>query len=323
MSSEARLYLLALQMEHDKALASLPARPAVGFTGWSLVDYACWARPWGFTWVQHGSTLSCGRVDELGNMHMFVLCSGHTLLAPRACFRAWIIVGLRPSHILGSYIYKVDLQGYKVVNMDATTLHRTVIVTTVVFSATAILAILLSWNCPRPSPWDCFSVERVAAIVATLSLTISPGLYFMRRLHSDMTERQMASRSVYMELRDTLHGLDPNKHPHLRVVSILNRPVYFMSRLLNHDIYDSLVNSGKITFIDIELQQSIQDVFQHVKDHNMALRKVREMQESGVEPFHAYHLYRKLEESERSLLHNIPLIMAKLKEKYSIPIALS
>lgn len=91
-----------------------------------------------------------------------------------------------------------------------------------------------------------------------------------------------------------------------------------MSRLLNHDVYDSLVNSGKITFIDAEIQQAVQDVFQRVKDHNMALKRVREMQESGTEPSRAYHLYYKLEESEHARLDSIPQVMRTLEERYAL-----
>lgn len=211
-----------------------------------------------------------------------------------------------------------NLRETAVVGMNATTLHRAVVVVTIASTAIAVLSMLLSWHCPGHIPWPCLSVERVAAVVATLSLTVSPGLYFMRRLHSDLEESQRASVSLYMEMRDTLYGLDPSNHPDLRVVSIENRPVYFMSRMLNHGVYDSLVNSGKITFIDPDLQQAIQKLFQHVKDHNMALQKVREMQESNVEPFRSYHLYRKLEESEQSLLYNIPLILRKIEEKYPV-----
>lgn len=183
------------------------------------------------------------------------------------------------------------------------------------FDRTPIVAF---WNCDWPSPWECTSVERVAAIVTTMSLAIAPCLYFARRLHSDMTEGQRAAASLHMELRDTLQGLDTNKHQDLRVVRIQDQPVCFMSRLFNHGVYDSLANSNKTTFIDPRIQQGTQDVFQRVKDHNMALKKIREMQESNIEPSHAHHLYHKLEESEHALLDSIPEVMHKLEEKYPI-----
>ena len=203
--------------------------------------------------------------------------------------------------------------------MNTIVMFRMISIGTVGATAIAVAAILMSWDCAEPSPWECATTEKIAAIVTTLSLTIAPCLYFARRLHYDMTEGQRASMSLYMELQDTIQGLDSNKHPDLRVVSIQDRPVYFMSRLLNHDVYDSLVNSGKITFIDVELQQSIQDVFQRVKDHNMALRNIRVMQESNMTPSSAYHLYRRLEDLEHVLLDNIPRIMQDLEKKYTIP----
>ena len=95
--------------------------------------------------------------------------------------------------------------------------------------------------------------------------------------------------------------------------------MHFTSRVFNHDIYDSLVNSGKITFVDIELQQYVQDVFQDLKDHNMALLKVREMEESGASFSLAQELYRTLGDSEQDLLVKIPDILSKIEERYTIP----
>lgn len=50
----------------------------------------------------------------------------------------------------------------------------------------------------------------------------------------------------------------------------------------------------------------------------MALKKIREMQESNIEPSHAHHLYHKLEESEHALLDSMPEVMRKLEEKHPI-----
>ena len=50
--------------------------------------------------------------------------------------------------------------------------------------------------------------------------------------------------------------------------------VYFMNRMFNHDFYDSLAFSGKINFVKPELQQRVQDVFYHIKDHNSWLQKI-------------------------------------------------
>ena len=86
-------------------------------------------------------------------------------------------------------------------------------------------------------------------------------MYFAKRLHSDRMEAQRAATALYAELGDALNALDPRKHPNLRAARIGGETIHFTSRLLNHDIYDSLVNSGKITFLEIDIQQHIQDVF--------------------------------------------------------------
>ena len=164
---------------------------------------------------------------------------------------------------------------------------------------------------------ECVPVERLAAAVTVISLTLAPVIYFVKRMHSDKAEKQRASTALHMELEDTLDGLDPTKHQNLRTVAIQGHAVYFMSRMLNHDIYDSLVNSGKITFIDVELQQRVQDVYQRLKDHNMALKKVREMEENSADFDRAHHLYLKLEDSEYKLVASIPAVIRKL-EKHSM-----
>ena len=182
-----------------------------------------------------------------------------------------------------------------------------------------LCAIALFWDCPHSSPFGCImSVERLAAVVTTFSLTLAPIMYFVKQRHSDKTESQRVAAALYGELDNALGGLDPDRHPDLRAVDIRGRTIYFMSRLFNHDIYDSLVNSGKITFVDVKLQQDVQDVFQHIKDHNGALVRIRKMEETGRDHSRAYHSYLKLGDSERVLLDSIPAVMSKLKETHSV-----
>lgn len=193
------------------------------------------------------------------------------------------------------------------------------------FVAAVIVGIVLCfiavlWDCPHPSSFACImSVERLAAVVTTFSLTLAPIMYFVKQRHSDKTESQRVAAALYGELDNALSGLDPDKHTDLRAVDIRGRTIYFMSRLFNHDIYDSLVNSGKITFVDAKIQQDVQDVFQHIRDHNGALVRIREMEESGRDHSRAHHLYLKLGDSERVLLNSIPAVMRNLKETYSVP----
>lgn len=188
----------------------------------------------------------------------------------------------------------------------------------VVVAAAVLAAMAAFWDCPHPSSLTCIPVERLAAVVATLSLTLAPIMYFVKQRHSDKIESQRATRALHAELGDVLSGLDPDRHSDFRVVDTRGKTFYFMSRLFNHDIYDSLVNSGKITFVDAKLQQSIQDIFQHIKDHNSALKKIRKMEELGLDHIRAHHLYQKLGNSELLLLKIVPITMRILEKQYDI-----
>lgn len=161
-------------------------------------------------------------------------------------------------------------------------------------------------------------VERLAIAGTALSLMVTPVIYFLQKIHENDNERSRASGSLYLELDDAFNGLDEKMHGNLRAVFLDNRIYYFTNRLLNHDFYDSLVNSGKITFIRPELQQIVQDVFQRIKDRNRMLRKIRELQETGAEPMLAYGYYEGLAEHEEYLIANLPNILQRLKNEYGI-----
>ena len=124
-----------------------------------------------------------------------------------------------------------------------------------------------------------------------------------------------------LELDDALDGLDEKNHGDLREVEIENRHIYFMNRLLNHGFYDSLISSGKITFIRPELQQPIQDTFQCIIARNEMLYRIRELQESGAQAESAHHHYKSLARYEEYLINNIPSIMRELEKEYAIPSA--
>ena len=68
-----------------------------------------------------------------------------------------------------------------------------------------------------------------------------------------------------------------------------------------------------------ELQQPIQDTFQHIIARNETLYKIRELQESGAQAESAYPYYESLAEYEAYLINNIPSIMRELEKEYGIP----
>ena len=43
--------------------------------------------------------------------------------------------------------------------------------------------------------------------------------------------------------------------------------MFFVNRIFNHDFYDGLICSGRISFLKPDLQQKIRDVFKNIKEH--------------------------------------------------------
>ena len=194
---------------------------------------------------------------------------------------------------------------------------RTVVIAAAVALSTAALAAYA--GVPEVYGPSQPYVERVAIAATALSLMATPTYYFVQKWLNNRDERARASGSLYLELDDALDGLDERRHGNLTAVETGSRRIYFMNRQLNHDFYDSLISSGKITFVRPELQQPIQDTFQRIKDRNRALYKLRELQESGARESAAYAHYESLEEYEEYLIKKIPRVMSGLKKEYGIP----
>lgn len=165
-----------------------------------------------------------------------------------------------------------------------------------------------------------------ASLATIIAVIVAPVKYFndvrkreeeKRRKEED--ERSRISRNLYGELHDALDGLDEKKHAaDFKVLQMTQKKdVYFMNRFLNHDIYDSLINSGKINFLTYELQQEVQDIFSMIKRHNYYLTLTSEIQDrekAVTESVYAY--YETMDKYERQLLEDIPDVMAKLKKDF-------
>lgn len=170
--------------------------------------------------------------------------------------------------------------------------------------------------------WDSLpekDLVKVASIVTILSLVVTPLFYFARRWHESRSERRRASQNLYLELADTLDGLDTTRSADLRQVRLGDgEAVYFMNRMFNHDFYDSLVFSGRINFLKPELQQRVQYIFHHIKDHNYCLQKVRELEDvRGCDSGDvAARYYRMLDSIDNLLRDQIPELMVEFESEY-------
>ena len=136
----------------------------------------------------------------------------------------------------------------------------------------------------------------------------------------NLMQKVVPKRGVHS---NSLDGLNEKEHNNLRKVSLPNnKEVYFMNRSLNHDFYDSLVFSGKINFLPPDIQQPIQDTFQKIKDHNLFLSRIREIEDDASvgedisrKTMRYYEMLGKIEDE---LLSDIPIVKGKLGREFKI-----
>lgn len=168
--------------------------------------------------------------------------------------------------------------------------------------------------------------DRFASFITSVAVILAPFVYFLKTKHNENSERTRAARNLYTELDDTLNALDEKSHmDSFRVVeSEDGKKYYFISRMLNHDFYDSLVFSGKINFLPTAIQQDTQDMFQLIKDHNSFILRIKDIEDrAGLEvditPKTRVY-YAALDRVEAKLLaeSGIALLKTKLEKEFKI-----
>ena len=189
----------------------------------------------------------------------------------------------------------------------------------VVVTLSITLVGLLKWE----YMWEEEFLGRWAAIVTMISLGTSPAVYFWKKRQDSMDERSRASKNLHIELNDALDGLNEKRYTgSFKKAKVPNGEYYFMNRMLNHDFYDSLVFSGKINFLPPKIQQSTQDAFQKIKDHNNYLKKIRDIEDDADEEEDVSkkttRYYKMLDKIEDRLLSDIPVVKEKLAKEFKI-----
>lgn len=163
-------------------------------------------------------------------------------------------------------------------------------------------------------------VTELLPVVAVFSVSASPVIYFWKKYYGDKRERKRASENICTELADTEGALDDPDN--LREAKYGTQTYFFINRMFNHDFYDSLIFSGKINFLPTELQQQTQDVFQKIKDHNLYIRKIRELEDSFASEEQIWsklkRYHKGLEARERDLVRDIPYIKEALRNEFEI-----
>ena len=168
---------------------------------------------------------------------------------------------------------------------------------------------ILSWL------FGAATLPMLASIATLLSLTLVPLLYFLNTID----ERTRISKNLYGEMTDTLDTLkwrdDENLGQGIEVIVNGNEKLRFTNKFLNHDVYDSLVSSGKINILKHELQQQVQNIFKMIKYHNEYLSYTSDNSNRNA-GMNLMPYYSMIDEYEQDLLKQIPDMLEKLKREF-------
>ncbi len=171
--------------------------------------------------------------------------------------------------------------------------------------------------------WEHDLLNKWASLITIISVVGIPLVYFLNQNIKENEQKQKikdelnrASANLLVELDDTLNALNETKHNDLKTVESGNEKFHFINRKLNHDFYDSLIFSGKINFLESDIQQPMQDTFQKIKDHNFYIRKIRNIEDRANLPgdttSKTLRYYKILSKDEEQLLEDIPKMKKEL-----------
>ena len=165
---------------------------------------------------------------------------------------------------------------------------------------------------------DDETLSVLASLAALLSVTYVVLVYF----RNTVGERMRISKNLHGELEDTRDTLewrkDKDLEPGMEVIVVVDEKRHrytFTNRYLNHDVYDSLVSSGKINFLTHELQQQVQNIFKMIKHRNEFLQYTN-YNSSAMELKVLIRYYEMIDEYEQSLLKQVPDMLKKLKKEF-------
>lgn len=171
-----------------------------------------------------------------------------------------------------------------------------------------------------------FLASAIATIVGTIVAIIVTSIAYWKFLTEKNAEKRRASENLYTELKDALAALDDDNLKNWIYVDIKRekestKRLYFVNRIFNHDFYDSLIFSGKLTFLEPTIPQPIQDIFRQIKTHNEYLMHVDhlvEKQDDGTVPADAYRYCEWMHENEPKLEQLIQNMIKELKQYFKM-----
>ena len=165
--------------------------------------------------------------------------------------------------------------------------------------------------------WEGEFLAKWMVVAIILSVTSSLTLYSVetdkkrKRLDKiSKDENKRVLQNLYLDLKDTLETFEEKQ-----TLKLTDKKVSFVNRLWNHDTYDGLVLSAKLSLLRLDLQQPIQTAFRQIKLHNQYLDRVLELQSTGRTNLSRY--YEILEDCEAHLKVEIPKLMVELKKVWT------
>ena len=153
-------------------------------------------------------------------------------------------------------------------------------------------------------------------VIITTVLLLWIGATLTIALSRKESERKQASESLRKELESIHRVISGSK----RVAHHSNYVVEYTHKYLNHDIYDSLLTTGRILHIKYNAQQTLQDVIKVIKSHNEYFRLVEHLDIKGYaidgldgEDGNHKFAYQKIMQSyEDKIINDIQLLLGKL-----------
>ena len=128
------------------------------------------------------------------------------------------------------------------------------------------------------------------------------------RKRTEKYHRKQAFESLRKELENMREAIKGRKWE----IKFGKETATFADESLNHDVYDSLLTTGSIFYIDYGKQQTIQDIAKAAKFHNRCLEKAEriamESSDGGKLPEDKYvrvfHYHVLMQKYEDEILHN-------------------
>ena len=159
------------------------------------------------------------------------------------------------------------------------------------------------------------------SVLTAGAVVIAPLSYVIKRWHTGRVERKTISKSLYIELQNALRVLDGTVKRQVMEIDVKGDKIHYTLAFIHHDMYDSLIFSGKIQLLDGATQQEIQNAFRMIKKHQEYLQYVSRLNDqSKMQNVNADKTailyYEVIAKYELEIERVIPEIMKKLKENF-------